>query len=71
MITISGLTPRQVQIADLLWNCETPQDVDAMIRGMPAEFRRDAVVMREMIVATVLDQVEDTQLAQRVIRDLG
>ena len=70
MIQITGLTPQQVQIADMLWNCDSADEADRLIRNMPPAYRRDAVTIREMIVAAVLDQINDTPDARRVIRDL-
>lgn len=71
MITLTGLTRQQVQIADLIWNCGTQAEVDQLIRNMPNAYRRDAVTLRELMIAAALDQVEDTQLARRVIQNLG
>lgn len=71
MITLTGLTQQQKQIAELLWNCNTQDEVDQMVRAMPPAYRKDAVTMREMMIAAVLDQVEDTHLASRVIENLG
>ena len=71
MITLTGLTRQQVQIADLIWNCDTQAEVDQLIRNMPNSYRRDAITLRELMIAAALDQVEDTQLARRVIQNLG
>lgn len=71
MITLTGLTRQQVQIADLIWNCDTQTEVDQLIRNMPTAYRRDAITLRELMIAAALDQVEDTQLARRVIQNLG
>lgn len=42
MITIAGLTHRQKLIMDLLWNCNSIQDVNTLIRALPIEDVRDA-----------------------------
>jgi hypothetical protein len=60
MIRLEGLTPLQVQIADLIWNCESQDDVELLIRSMPnEEYRRTATVMMQMIVVAAIDEVVD------------
>lgn len=60
MIRLEGLTPLQVQIADLIWNCESQQDVELLIRSMPnEEYRRTATVMMQMITVAAIDEVVD------------
>ena len=48
-----------MQICKLLWNCDTLEAVDAMIKAMPPAYKKRAVVMRELMTAAELDQVED------------
>jgi hypothetical protein len=62
-INIDGFTFVQARIADLLWKCETTQQVDAVI----LLFGSDAVVVRDMIIAAQLDEVQETRLAGRVL----
>jgi hypothetical protein len=59
MITIQGLSPGDVEICRLLWNCDTVEAVDAMVNAMPPAYKTRAVVMRELITAAQLDTVED------------
>ena len=59
MIDIQGLTKKDVQICKLLWNCDTMEAVDAMVNAMPPAYKNRAVVMRELMTAAQLDQVED------------
>ena len=37
MITISGLTERQKNLMDLLWNCKDVEQVQTLIRALPTE----------------------------------
>ena len=55
-ITITGLTEQQRQIADLLWHCDSRDHVQTMIRAMPDQYRRDAVIVHELMIAAVMDQ---------------
>jgi len=59
MITLQGLTKKDVQICKLLWNCDTMEAVDAMVAAMPPKYKQRAVVMRELMIAAELDNVED------------
>ena len=59
MINIDGLTKKDVEICRLLWNCDSLEDVDAMVNAMPPAYKKRAVVMRELMTAAQLDQVED------------
>jgi hypothetical protein len=71
MIRLQGLSKQDVAICNLLWNCESVEAVEAMVAAMPPEYKKRAVVMRELIVAAELDTVEDvyedtTQYLQRI-----
>ena len=59
MIRLEGISKQDVQICKLLWNCDTLEAVDAMIKAMPPAYKNRAVVMRELMTAAQLDQVED------------
>ena len=59
MIKLEGLSKQDVQICNLLWNCDTLEAVDAMVAAMPPAYKSRAVVMRELMTAAQLDQVED------------
>jgi len=59
MIKLEGLTDKDVQICNLLWNCDSVEDVDAMVKAMPPAYKTRAVVLRELLTAAQLDTVED------------
>ena len=59
MITLQGLSKKDVQICKLLWNCDTMEAVDAMVQAMPPKYKQRAVVMRELMIAAELDNLED------------
>ena len=71
MIKLEGLSKKDVQICKLLWNCDTMEAVDAMVSAMPPAYKQRAVVMRELMIAAELDNLEDihedlTQYLQRI-----
>ena len=59
MITLEGLSKEDIQICNLLWNCDTVAAVNAMVAAMPPAYKRRAIVMRELMTAAQLDTVED------------
>jgi hypothetical protein len=71
MIRLEGLTKQDIQICNLLWNCDTLEAVDTMVAAMPPAYKQRAVVMRELMTAAQLDTIEDvdanvTALLQRI-----
>ena len=59
MIRLEGLSAKDIQICNLLWNCDSIEDVDAMVKAMPPAYKNRAQVMRELMTAAQLDTVED------------
>ena len=59
MIILDGLTKEDIQICNLLWNCDSLEAVDRMVNAMPPAYKKRAVVMRELMTAAQLDNVED------------
>ena len=71
MIQLQGLSAQDVQICKLLWNCDSMEAVEAMVKAMPPAYKKRAVVMRELMIAAELDNLEDvhedlTQYLQRI-----
>jgi hypothetical protein len=52
MITLSGLTSQQKELADLIWNCETMSEVSEVIE----EHGSEAETIFELIMMEVWDQ---------------
>jgi len=59
MIKLQGLSKQDVAICNLLWNCQSVEAVEALVKAMPPEYKKRAVVMRELMIAAELDTVED------------
>ena len=71
MIRLEGISKQDVAICNLLWNCRTEEAVEAMVRAMPPAYKQRAVLMRELMIAAELDNLEDvhedlTQYLQRI-----
>jgi len=59
MITLEGLSKQDVAICNLLWNCDSIEDVERMVNAMPPAYKQRAVVLRQLLTAAQLDTVED------------
>ena len=70
MITLEGLSQQQMQIAEMLWKCRSLEDVDRLVRNMPPAYRQDAVLVKELLIAAGLDEVQETELAERALVDI-
>lgn len=69
-IHIENLTPRQRVFADILWQLNGTEDIERFRSSLPAEFRPDVELVINMILATVLDDITDTALAQDLLDNL-
>ena len=70
MITLEGLTVRQKQIAEMLWRCPSLEEVDRLVKNMPPAYRQDAETLKELLIAAGLDDVQETELAERALVDI-
>jgi hypothetical protein len=71
MIQLQGLSKQDVQICKLLWNCDSIEAVEALLAAMPPAYKQRAVIMRELMIAGELDNLEVvhediTQYLQRI-----
>ncbi len=57
-ITLEGLSKQQYQIADLLWSCESQEQVEQIKQNLPPAYRRDAETVHQLMIAAVMDQYD-------------
>ena len=57
-------TAEQARIADLMWACQTNEEVNVLLRAFGVE----AYIVREMMIAATYDEVEDVAFAQQVLK---
>lgn len=71
-ITIEGLSPTQMEIADILWKFDTLDQIDSWIAKIPTRRGRiEARVVQNMMVAAVLDlQDPDVEEANHYLRGI-
>ena len=70
MITIQGLSPKQMALADIMWAISSKAGVDAFIATLPRAERIECEIVKEMILLAFIDQCDNTQEADRVIKRL-
>ena len=57
MITIAGLTDRQRNIMELLWTCESMEDVQTLISALPTE--QDQNDARGLVLIATWESLEE------------
>ena len=55
-IQLHGLTRQQHQIADMIWSCDSQEEVARLINNLPPAYKKDAVVIHDLMIAAVMDQ---------------
>ena len=55
-ITLTGLTPQQSKLADMIWSCDSQQDVERFMQALPPEYKRDAETVHQLMIAAVFDE---------------
>ena len=58
-IELQGLSQQQSQIADMIWCCDSQEDVQRLIRNLPPAYQQDAETVHELMIAAVFDQHEE------------
>jgi hypothetical protein len=61
------MTELQLRIVDLLWSCQSQEEVNVILRV----FGIDAYIVREMMLAEVYDDIDDVALAQHYLKPFG
>lgn len=67
MISIDGLTPRQRQLMDLLWNCPDIEQITAFINALPTV--RDKYDARSLVLIATWAALEQELGFSREVKD--
>jgi hypothetical protein len=70
MIQLEGLNTKQKVLCDVIWHLDTRDRVDAFIRTLPKKDRMDAEVLVEMMILAYIDEVSDTEQAQKLLKGI-
>lgn len=63
MITLTGLTDRQTQLCDMLWACDTDEDILELALALPPVEREQLAVLQEMMLQEAVE--EELSLMER------
>jgi len=67
MIEIRGLNSKQMALADIMWAISSREGVESFIATLPKSEARTCRVLIEMMQLAFLDEISNTQDADRVI----
>ena len=63
MITLTNLTDRQTQLCDMLWACDTDEDILELALALPVVEREQLAVLQEMMLQEAAE--EELSLMER------
>ena len=67
MITIDGLTKGQVKLLDTMWDIDGYQEYMEWKDQLSTSTRREVEVLEQMVTLAEMDDVEDVELAKKVL----
>ena len=67
MIELYGLNAKQMALADIMWSISDQDGVESFIATLPRSEARTCRVLIELMQLAFLDEITDTQDANRVI----
>jgi hypothetical protein len=67
MITIDGLTKGQVKLLDTMWDIDGYQEYMEWKDQLSTSTRREVEVLEQMVTLAEIDNVEDVELAKKVL----
>jgi hypothetical protein len=67
MITINGLTSTQVELLDTMWDIDGYQEYMEWKDQLSTSTRREVEVLEQMITLAEIDEVENVELAKKVL----
>ena len=66
-IEIHGLTPKQMALADIMWDLQERASVEAFIASLPPAQQRDCRTIIELMQLAFADEITDTSEAQELL----
>jgi hypothetical protein len=67
MIELYGLNAKQMALADIMWSISDQDGVESFIATLPRSEARTCRLLIELMQLAFLDEVDNTQDADRVI----
>lgn len=60
MIIINGLMPRQIQLLDAMWECDTYHKLELLMTTLSDEDVKECGRLRELMLLAAIDEDTDT-----------
>lgn len=67
-IKIDGLTPEHAAMLEVMWTIDTTEDFNEWVLTLSKEEVKMALVLKELLIAHVLDDVNEHNLAKAYLR---
>lgn len=67
-IEIDGLNYHQRILADILWNLDTQEELDAFFDTLDSDELMEAKTILQMMILATMDDVRDTRTAKDILR---
>ena len=73
-LVLEGLSPLQIQIANVLWQIDTEAEIDSFIQTLPKRYIPEAITVKEFMIAACIDQAlednPDIRLAKETLNEI-
>ena len=66
-IEIQGLSAKQMALADIMWDLQERDAVEAFIASLPSAQQRDCRTIIELMQLAFADEIQDTTEAQELL----
>jgi hypothetical protein len=66
-IEIHGLSPKQMALADIMWDLQERESVEAFIATLPPAQQQDCRTIIELMQLAFADEIEDTTEAKELL----
>lgn len=66
-IELHGLTPKQMALADIMWDLQEREAVESFIAALPPAQQRDCRTIIELMQLAFADEITDVAEAQQIL----
>jgi len=67
MITLTGLTDKQIVLCNIMWDLETQESVNAFIKSLPRADAKECISLCQLMIMELADECTDTDQAQSIL----
>lgn len=67
-IKIEGLTPNQIDLLDIMWNIESPDDLYEWMNTLEDDDFKEVVTLKELLLSHCFDEIDETKIAKDYLK---